>query len=381
MQFDPSQSKAIDAAVTGRHPFVVITGGAGTGKTTIIEAIANSIPNCLLLAPTGKAAARIREKTGHEAMTIHRALLWDGNMIRRKKNFTETIIIDEASMVDAWLMAQVIRFKPRRLILVGDRAQLPPVGKGQPFHDIITLHPDHVHTLDTCHRAQGAIHIASDAVRKGQQPSRRMDSDGETWSMIDTGPAERSTATLLGWIRKGIYDPMQDIVLSCRYGSGDTVDGGIDSLNLAIRDAVNPSTADTDFRVNDRVIFTKNDGEADLWNGDIGTVVEMVFNKPVVLLDRDPVERRTISKTQMRDMSLAYALSVHKSQGSEFRRVFFLTLRSNYMMLSRSLIYTAITRARKGVCVFGEIPAFDLGIRNQNAKSTILQHLAQGVTA
>ncbi len=380
MIFDKDQQSAIDAAASGADRLRIITGPAGTGKTSIIKAIAEHLGGRVLLtAPTGKAAARLKEATGFEASTIHRELMWDGAQTRREARFGVTVIVDEASMVDSWLMAQLVRFRPPRLVLVGDADQLPPVGKGQPFHDLLRLRSESVSELKTCYRARQAVHMACTDVRDGKMPPVSIKTDAESWKMVETGDAERSTARLLEWVRAGHYDPERDAILACRYGAGkpDEPDGGIDSLNAEVKALVNPGKADS-FQPGDRVICCKNFGTLDLWNGDMGRVEGMTHKGGVVILLDRGGETREVERKNLNEIKLAYALSVHKSQGSQFRRVFFLTLHRHRMMLSRSLIYTAITRAREGVCVFGELRSFENGVGVVAVKSTVLRALAGG---
>ena len=185
MKFDESQLNAIDKAVEGK--LTLITGGAGCGKTTIIKAIADQLDRhgeqVAIAAFAGKAAARIREATGYEASTIHRLLRWQGEQFALPDLNGVTVIIDEASMVDSKLMAEIMKRKPRRLVLVGDEAQLPPVGSGQPFHDLIRLKPNLVANLTTCYRATEAIFRAATLIRNGQQPVREETTAQEHWLM------------------------------------------------------------------------------------------------------------------------------------------------------------------------------------------------------
>ena len=378
--FDPIQLAAIEAASTGTDR--IITGGAGTGKTTIIQAIAQRATErsqAIIMAPTGKAAARLKEATGFYAETVHRALRWDGDRFHRDEPLNGVCIIDEASMLDSWLLAKIIEHQPRQLVLVGDVAQLPPVGKGQPFHDLVALRPDLVSRLTTCYRAQGAVHIAAQAIRAGRAPLFSSKSGGESFKVLDTGGPVRTINKLVEWVKQGYYDPEQDIIVAARYGDKDSAedaDGGIHSINRAIRAVVNPSPEP--WAVGDRVLNTKNCGELDFWNGDLGTITAIDSEKAIwITVDRKPEEPILVGKKELQDISHAYCISVHKSQGSQFRRVFFVCFQAHARMLDRSLIYTAITRAKEGVCVVGERRVFLAGIRRQLTKTTIIQQLAK----
>lgn len=384
MQADESQQQATHRALNGDR-LSVITGGAGTGKTTTISAIMRAQSGAVLLAPTGKAAARLREEGGacEEARTIHSYLQFDGERFQRGGQITRPIIIDEASMIDSALMASILRYNPPKITLVGDSAQLPPVGRGQPFHDIIRLRPDLVSTLTTCYRSTGAVCVAGNEIRAGRAPAKVSDSGGEKWSMVATGSQEATLAKLTGWLQvDGFFDPEQDIILAPQYGSDEGTDAGINSLNALAKSIFNPRAEwDTDdkFNVKDRVICTQNNAKEDLWNGDLGTVMNTDYGQTQVMLDRDDKsgEYRTIGKAALRSFKLAYALSVHKAQGSQFRRVIFVVAKGHSRMLTRSLIYTAVTRARKGCCVVGELSAFYSGINNIDNRRTVLQYLAE----
>lgn len=371
---DDSQQKAYYEALNAGNKNLLITGHAGTGKTTLIGEIAKAIgQNCLLASPTGKAAARIRQKTGLDACTIHRLLGYDGEVFRRREPLIgNTLIIDEASMLDSSILAKVISYTPQRLILVGDASQLLPVGRGSPFSDLINIFPESVCTLETCHRASGAIHMAATAIRNGESPVNSI-SGGESFKMISTGDAGPTTDKLIAWIKSGAYDPLKDAILSPRYGNAEENDAGIDALNKAIKSVVNPS--EDSFAEGDRVLFTKNHSEFDVWNGDTGTInrIDVLGNMFIIVDGKD--DEQLISKEMKREIKHAYCLSVHKAQGSEYRRVFYVCLKRHKHQMSRNLTYTAVTRAREGCCVIGEPEAFYHSINKVQVKRTVLQML------
>lgn len=385
MNLDESQSSAVESALESGDK--IITGGAGTGKTTVIKAINMAMDEqAILLAPTGKAAARIREATGYDAHTIHSELQYDGTTFLRQGRFDRPLIIDEASMIEAPLMAKLLDYHPPKLILVGDASQLPPVGHGSPFHDLIEIMPERTSRLTTCHRARGAVHIAASAIREGRAPESMIDSGGEKWQIKDTGGPARTAEVLRGWLAKGAIDPERDIIIAPQYGGKDEDkdDGGIHALNRMAKSVLNPSDGEG-FAAGDRVICTKNFPKDDLWNGDLGTVADVNSDGiPEIRLDRETQspedlenqKTRFLKKEQAATLQLAYCLSVHKSQGSQFRRVIFVVHAAHSTMLNRSLIYTAVTRARIGCVVIGEPPAFYRGINNVERRSTVLQHLA-----
>ncbi len=389
MNLDTSQLAAVSHAVNGTQ-FAIITGGAGTGKTTIIEQIADQVPNPELCAFAGKAAARLREATGFPAATIHRMLLSNGEIFRRGSLNGVSIIVDESSMVSADIMAEIIKRKPSKLILVGDPAQLPPVGRGQPFHDVLSLYPNIVRELTTCYRNQEAVYQAASDIRAGKMPPLNLKSDAEQWDVVNTGKDDQTQRTLLEWISAGDIDFEQDLILCPRNGDNEDCPSTVKGLNREIRDIVNPSDADDKFRIGDRVINTKNCAEFDVWNGTTGTVHSINTDGEIWIQldidaiasydsDGDPIytDRVLFDKEMKKHLQLAYALTVHKSQGSQYRRVIFIALeRDSFALLDRSLIYTAVTRAKEHCIVIGQTNAFRNGINNLKTKTTVFQELA-----
>lgn len=369
---DSKQLEAVEHAAAGED--VIISGGAGTGKTTVIEAISGRYGNKVcIMAPTGRAAAQIRDRTGLQAYTIHRTFLYDGTDFNLTSKIAIPAIIDESSMIDSWLMERVIHYCNGPIILVGDSAQLPPVGPGEPFHDLIRFRPDIVYELQKCYRASGAIHIAAQSIRAGKRPEKKHVSGGEVWQMIQTGNANRTIKRIVEWVKDGKYDPVQDMILAPVYGDGED-DGGIDAINNAVKAILNPSEGGK-IAVGDRVLCNKNFAKDDLWNGDVGTVTAIDTEKEMfVKLDRDAEERQCDAE-KCRNIKLAYCMSVHKAQGSQARRVFFVCLNRHARMLSRSLIYTGCTRAREACVVCGELAAFYRGLGQLMHKQTVLKHL------
>jgi len=378
MNLDPSQIAAVDRACREN---TIITGGAGYGKTTIIRNILERVPSALLMAPTGKAARRMSDATGYPAATIHSALKWNGKAFmrtERNKLAAPTIIIDEASMVESWLFFHLLKRTLAHIILVGDNAQLPPVGPGQPFHDLIKIRPKIVARLDFCHRAQAAIHIASAAIRAGNLPPPELQSDSEFWKIAEAGTPEKAMRLIGRWLAQGKFDPAQDVFLAPSYGADASDTAKIHSINRMIKKYFLGDTGN-DFDVHDRVMICKNFGPDDLWNGDSGTIVSI--NKyPEIVLDRERIEghcspTRKLSAPQTRELTLAYCLSVHKSQGSQYRRVFFVCLPHSRYMLDRKLVYTAITRAQSACIVLGHTPTFAAAIKRVKDRPTCLREL------
>lgn len=386
MQLDPTQLSAVEHAVSSH--FAIITGGAGTGKTTIIREIVDRLAKnkggIELCAFAGKAAARLKEATGRNSCTIHRLLGYNGTRFMTQSLEGRTVIVDEASMVDSELMAAIITRKPARLILVGDQAQLPPVGKGQPFHDIIVEAPNMVYNLTKCWRNSEAVFKAATAIRHGTELLNFDESPAERWSISETGNAEQTHAYILELARMGAFDFEQDIILCPKNGEGEApAPCTVKSLNYDIAQIVNPRSADDgDIIPGDRVINTKNIAEKDVWNGTTGTV-QAVDEKGQVFVNLDvPTDENEgtvmFNKQEAKNLQLAYALTVHKSQGSQYRNVLFIALgRDQHALLDRSLIYTAATRTRKMCAVVGEHRAFQTGRMKCKTKRTVIQELSK----
>jgi exodeoxyribonuclease V alpha subunit len=396
IRFDSHQLHAIATATRSR--LTIITGGAGTGKTSIVAQITRELKaageDVRLIAFAGKAAARLREACKHPSSTIHRLLQYDGTGFRLETLEGLTIIMDESSMVSADLMAEVMRRNPKRVILVGDQAQLPPVGKGQPFHDLLTLRPDLVCNLTTCYRATEAVYQAANAIRKGNIPPAQLTSPNESWRIMATGSPEKTQAAIMRWVNAGAIDFQQDVILVPRNGEGPAQPATVEALNAAIAEYFRPGTEPKNYEPGDRVMNTKNLPELDVWNGTAGTVHAVdidggvwvqtdvpVIDKARTKDDNNPVytDKVLFSKTDRKHLQLAYALSVHKSQGSQYRRVIFVCLsRDSFALLDRSLIYTAVTRTQQGCVVCGDARGLASGVERVRGRRTVLQEIEKG---
>ena len=396
MRLDDTQLRAVDRACSDAR-VTLIRGGAGTGKTTLVKTICERLEEQepaskpLLCAFAGKAAARLREATGRPASTIHRMLGFDGTKFNAEPNALEgkTVIVDEASMLDCQLLAEVTRRNPKRLLLVGDQAQLPPVGRGQPYHDLLALRPNISVNLTKCYRASEAVFMASTSIRAGTMPPMQLTTPGERWSLINTGDAKRTQATVLEWVTSEKWNWDTDIVLVPRNGESVEEAATVRGLNRAIADAVRPRDWErTKFVVGDRVVNGKNLPLSDVWNGTTGTVSAIDIDGGVWVRVDEPVQahpgtddgvmtdRVLFSKVNRKELSLAYALTAHKSQGSQYAKVVVVCLfKDAHMLLSRSWIYTAVTRARQAAVVCGEVGAFKAGIQKVESKQTVMQQL------
>jgi len=395
MKLDASQQIAVCFAAN--NDMALITGGAGTGKTTLIKEIIDRIggrEDYSLCAPTGKAAARLREATGHHAKTIHSMLSYNGIRFTAGTLAGKTIIIDESSMLSSDLLAAIARRNPRRIIMVGDNSQLHPVGAGAPFHDIIKIQPNVVVELQHCYRSSEAVCQAGNLVREGRFPGATIESRNEIYKHLKCANPAAAEATIVDMAKSGILDFHKDIVLCPKNGKLDDLEKYAPctrkSLNAKIVEAVNPHVDGAKWKVGDRVISTKNFHDADIWNGTTGTIAAIDSEReiwvetdmPAYDKEKDEyVNRVKFGKPMIAAMEHAYALSVHKSQGSQYRKVVFCCFsRDAYRMINRALIYTAITRSKKEVIVFGEYETFRMGLDQQEHKTTVLQQLAREAT-
>lgn len=387
MEFDASQLRAIEHA--RHHRFAVINGGAGCGKTTIIREICNSGSGFELCAFTGKAAARMREAIGRGASTIHSLLEYNGSGFRLDSLRGKRVIIDEASMVNSLLLAEIVKRKPEQLILVGDQAQLPPIGVGQPFHDIVRLFPESVNTLAKSYRNNEAIYRAALQIREGKTPAKFDETASEKWSVLATGNAEETQAAILEWVRQGMFDFERDIILCPKNGetddeTGKIMPGSVAGLNAEIVKIVNPRPASWKWRFypGDRIINTKNMASLDIWNGTTGNAAA-IDEKKNLFLEKDPLEDEEKKQVKLnpeiqRELRHAYALTVHKSQGSQYRKVVFVCLNRDRFLLDRALLYTAVTRTKRECYIVGEPSAMEFAIRTVKHKTTCMQLLLEG---
>ena len=383
LQFSPRQKEAIQECF--RRKILVITGGPGTGKTTIIRAVVAVFDGwsrqVLLAAPTGRAAKRLAEATRKEAKTIHRILEYNPKQGRFKRNEQhplrgDALVIDESSMVDLLLMNSLLKAVPRgmRLIMVGDKDQLPSVGPGNLLHDIIASGRVGVVTLDEIFRQERGSLIVRNAHRVNQglgliyPPREDRESD---FYFIHHEDEEKSFQTIMSLCcfnipqRLGVPAlSLQIQVLSPMY-KGKC---GVDNLNLELQARLNPRSeglkvGNREFRVGDKVMQVRNNYEKEVFNGDIGLVVHIDRTNFRLLVDFDG-RQVGFEKDELNDITPAYAVSVHKSQGSEYQAVVMPLLTQHYILLQRNLFYTALTRAKKLSVVVGSYKALHIAIKN-----------------
>ena len=379
IHYDDVQVEAIRMAVNSK--VMVLTGGPGTGKTTttlgIIAALQNIGMSILLAAPTGRAAKRMSEATGKEAKTIHRLLEYNPaeGYGRNDENPLEggVLIVDESSMIDIILMNSLLKAVPThmRLILVGDVDQLPSVGAGNVLRDIIDSESVPVIRLTRIFRQAQSSRIITNAhrINQGQYPDI---SNGKTtdFFFIKQEDPTMAAAEIVNIVKNRIPNayhistndiqvlaPMQRSVV------------GATNLNIALQEAINPTGESLNrggfkYRKGDRVMQIRNNYDKDVYNGDIGKILEvnMEDRTLTVLFDNRRIE---YEDTDLDELTLAYATTIHKSQGSEYPVVVIPILMTHFMMLQRNLVYTGITRAKKICIIVGTTKALAYSIHNQ----------------
>jgi len=379
IQLADAQRTALMTALESK--VAVITGGPGVGKTTIIRALTEIFHarrlTVALAAPTGRAAKRMSEATGREALTIHRLLKYNPNdhafeYDRENQLEGDVFILDETSMVDIRLMSHFLEALPESasLILVGDTDQLPSVGPGNVLRDIIRSRAVPCRTLDTIFRQDTTGLIVRNAhhVNKGEMIET---SEGASdFYFIDTAESDNIITRLVDLVSRRIpqrfgLSPREEIQVLTPMRRNSL---GAENLNAVLQQALNPDGASlarggTVFRTQDRVMQISNNYDKDIYNGDIGFVraVDSVAREVVVTFDGRPV---TYEHADLDELVLAYACTVHKSQGSEYPAVVLVLHTQHFKLLQRNLLYTGITRGRKLVCIVGSQQAMRLAIRN-----------------
>jgi exodeoxyribonuclease V alpha subunit len=376
-----SQQEAVRLALTSK--VMVITGGPGVGKTTIVNAILRVLAakdlRIVLCAPTGRAAKRMSETTGREASTIHRLLEVDpinGGFRRTRSNPLECdlVVADETSMVDVPLMQALLRAVPdsAALLMVGDVDQLPSVGPGQVLADIIASGAIPVVRLTEVFRqaASSRIILNAHAVNEGRMPDIRKPEDDSDFYFVPADNAETAATRIVELVKTRIprrfgLDPIRDIQVLCPMNRGGA---GAQALNIALQAALNPPGArkverfGATYAPGDKVMQTQNDYDKEVYNGDIGHVadVDPVSGELTAIFDGRPVSY-LFGELDM--LMPAYATTIHKSQGSEYPAVVIPLLMAHYPMLKRNLLYTAITRGKRLVVLVGERRAVAAAVR------------------
>ena len=412
--FHELQRTAVKNALT--HKFTILTGGPGTGKTTILRALVEILKakkvRVHLAAPTGRAAQRLAQTTGGFATTIHRLLKYDpagGGFVANESAplATDFLIVDEASMLDNRLASALLQAVPSRahLLLVGDTDQLPSVGAGNVLKDLIavataesSLHAPAVTRLAVIYRQQGQSQIVTTAhaINAGDPslpPAVNEVSATQVWADLTFIVAEnaedcvRKTLELVTtFIPQKLKwpHPIRDVQVLAPMHKGVA---GVGNFNVQLQAALNPQppharalrTPAGEFRAGDKLIQLRNNYDKNLFNGDIGVIKSIDAEAGTFVADFDG-DVHTFERGEFGDLALAYTVSIHKSQGSEYPVVIVPLLKAHFMMLQRNLIYTAITRGRKKVFIVGEPAAYAMAVRNAESK-TRTTHLREKITA
>ena len=374
----PGQRRAVEAALLGQ--VVVITGGPGTGKTTIVKVLLQMLEHqgqrCLLAAPTGRAAKRLSEATSRPAKTIHRLLEFgvsEGGTMGFQKNESDplaadAVIVDEASMLDIILFNHLLKaLQPgTKLVLVGDVDQLPPVGAGQVLKDLINSNSVVVARLTEVYRQAATSLIVTNAHRINQGEYPRLNQFDGDFFWIDAEDGERAADTIAELVTTRLpnyygLDPMEDIqVLTPTRRSVI----GTEALNQRLQGVINPlgpgqaqlQYGETSFRIKDKVMQLRNEYEKGVFNGDVGTVIALSEEEgelTVAFPDGDDLREVVYDRAELDQLSLSYAISVHKSQGSEYPAVVMPITFVAPTLRTRNLLYTAVTRAKGLVVLVG----------------------------
>lgn len=378
--YDEIQWQAVKTAVSSK--VMVLTGGPGTGKTTttlgIISAYKQAGCQIILAAPTGRAAKRMSEATGMEAKTIHRLLEYkppEGYQKNEEHPLEgDVLILDECSMIDIMLMYNLLKALPQQmsLILVGDIDQLPSVGAGNVLRDIIDSGCVPVVRLTRIFRqAQGSrIIMNAHRINRGEGIDMRGGKDADFFFATKESNQE-VVDTIVQYCKTNLpryyhVDPLQDIQVLTPMQRGEC---GAVNLNQVLQEAMNPSKiflrrGGTQYRLKDKVMQIRNDYDKEVFNGDIGTItkVDVEERELTVLFD----ERKVVyDVTELDELALAYAVTIHKSQGSEYPIVVMPFTMSHFVMLQRNLLYTGVTRAKKILVLVGEKKAVYYAIKNE----------------
>ena len=415
MEYAEEQKDAIFKAL--HSPMLILTGGPGTGKTTVIKGIVELYSELhgvslnpkdydkdhpypfVLAAPTGRAAKRMKESTGLPAVTIHRLLGWNGSDVQRSEDNPiqgRLLIVDEMSMVDIWLANQLFKCIPNdmQVILVGDEDQLPSVGPGQVLKDLLNSAVIPVTRLESIFRQEDGSSIIQLAhfIKKGELPAdiRKPKKDRSFFACQTNQVADVIRQVVMNARKKGFAARDIQVLAPMYRGSA-----GIDALNVLLQEILNDNHAkkkreltfgDVIYRVGDKVLQLVNQPENGIYNGDMGEIIAIIYAKE----NEDKVDQIHVSfdgietkytRQELNQLTHAYCCSIHKSQGSEFPIVILPIVKSYHRMLRRNLIYTAITRSKQFLILCGEEEAMRYGVSKSGEEermTTLLEKLKEG---
>ena len=393
IKLSPEQLSVVNNVL--HEKIVVITGGPGTGKTTLIRALCEVFKmknlKVVLSAPTGRAARRLSEVTGKKAFTLHKLLGFDYENQTFDRNFAnplelDVFVVDEASMVDTILMYRLIDAMPvsASLIIVGDTFQLPSVGPGNVLSDIIESDRVKVFSLTTIFRQakQSPIIMYAHKIRNGEMPDFQKTNSDELseFYFIENQRPEKVVETILELCSKRVpeaFPHINEIQVLTPMHRGEA---GTINLNQQLQKVLNQSKGGIEagsfmFKPKDKVMHLKNNYEKDVFNGDIGIVQDVIKSENRVLVDYDGriVEYDIL---ELDELTLAYTISVHKSQGSEYAAVIIALTTAHFPLLQRNLLYTAMTRGKNLVIIVGSSNALKIALNN-NKTSLRLSGLKQ----
>ncbi|MBL9114271.1 MAG: ATP-dependent RecD-like DNA helicase [Verrucomicrobiaceae bacterium] len=386
-QLAESQRRCVEAALQNR--VLIITGGPGVGKTTILNTLLTVLKphgtRIVLAAPTGRAAKRMSESTGIESRTLHRLLEYQGEgqwgRNRERPLSGDLFVLDECSMIDAPLMAQFLGALPdgAHLLLVGDADQLPSVGPGMVLGDLIASGCIPCVRLTEIFRqaADSRIITSAHAINRGQVPDLKPHRDSDFFFLEASSP-EEIVETITGLVHERLpgrygFDPVTDIQVLTPMNRNAL---GTHALNHMIQSVLNPPNElkyeldrfGITFRVGDKVIQTSNNYDKNVFNGDLGILIRIETDPLRVEVRFEGDRVVNYEPGELDELQLAYALTIHKSQGSEFPCVIMPVSTQHFVMLDRSLFYTGVTRARKLVVLVGDAKALRIAVTRQETR-------------
>lgn len=386
MQLAEAQKAALQLA--SERSLVVITGGPGVGKTTLVRAILSMLQHARLTvrlaAPTGRAAKRMTEATGRPAMTVHRLLEFDPRRARFQHDAEnplhgDALVVDEASMLDVEMADALLDAVPTgmRVILVGDVDQLPSVGPGAVLRDLIASRAvPFVRLTHIFRQGQGSLIVHNaHRINAGELPHNAEPGVVSDFFLIERTDPDEARRTLLELVCKRIpnrfgLDPLRDVQVLTPMHRGPV---GSQVLNQELQAALNPNGAslvrgERTYRVGDKVMQLKNDYDREVYNGDVGYVHEVDGEDGSMVVRFDDERNVPYDSQALDELALAYASSVHKSQGSEYPAVVLPLLTSHWVMLSRNLLYTGVTRGKRLVVLIGDPRALRAAVERDGSK-------------